>query len=81
MMVKDTDKGRELMVQIEDLKKLLVAYQNGIIEVKGVFKFSSYSTKNKRDYFIFPRNSLFVIIQNKKWLASTQSLAHTPTEI
>ena len=35
MMVKDTDKGRELMVQIEDLKKLLVAYQNGIIKEKG----------------------------------------------
>ena len=36
MMVKDTDKGRELMVQIEDLKKLLVAYQNGIIKEKGM---------------------------------------------
>lgn len=36
MMVKDTDKGRELMVQIEDLKKLLVAYQNGIIKEKGI---------------------------------------------
>lgn len=35
MMVKDTDKGRELMIQIEDLKKLLVAYQNGIIKEKG----------------------------------------------
>ncbi len=34
MMVKDTDKGRELMVQIEDLKKLLVAYQNGLIKEK-----------------------------------------------
>ena len=36
MMVKDTDKGRELMVQIEDLKKLLVAYQNGIIKERGI---------------------------------------------
>ena len=32
MMVKDTDKGRELKVQIEDLKKLLVAYRTGIIK-------------------------------------------------
>lgn len=36
MMVKDTDKGRELMVQIEDLKKLLVAYLHGIIKEKGI---------------------------------------------
>ena len=36
MMVKDTDKGRELMVQNEDLKKLLVAYQNGIIKERGI---------------------------------------------
>lgn len=36
MMVKDTDKGRELMIQINDLKKLLVAYQNGIIKEKGI---------------------------------------------
>lgn len=32
MLVKDTDKGRELMVQIEDLKKLLQAYRVGIIK-------------------------------------------------
>ena len=32
MMVKDTDKGRELRVQIEDLKKLLVAYRTGVIK-------------------------------------------------
>ena len=32
MMVKDTDKGRELKIQIEDLKKLLVAYRTGIIK-------------------------------------------------
>ena len=32
MMVKDTDKGRELKVQIEDLKKLLVAYRTGVIK-------------------------------------------------
>lgn len=32
MLVKDTDKGRELMVQIEDLKKLLQAYRAGIIK-------------------------------------------------
>lgn len=36
MMVKDTDKGRELMIQIEDLKKLLVAYQNGLIKERAV---------------------------------------------
>ncbi len=32
MMVKDTDKGRELRTQIEDLKKLLVAYRTGLIK-------------------------------------------------
>ena len=32
MMVKDTDKGRELKIQIEDLKKLLVAYRTGFIK-------------------------------------------------
>jgi fructose-1,6-bisphosphatase-3 len=31
-MVKDTDKGRELVRQIDELKKLLVAYRNGIIK-------------------------------------------------
>ena len=35
MMVKDTDKGRELTVQIEDLKKLLTAYRSGIIQERG----------------------------------------------
>jgi fructose-1,6-bisphosphatase-3 len=32
MMVKDTDKGRELVKQIEDLQKLLVAYRSGLIK-------------------------------------------------
>ena len=32
MMVKDTDKGKELSVQIDDLKKLLVAYRIGLIK-------------------------------------------------
>ena len=32
MMVKDTDKGKELQTQISDLKKLLVAYRNGFIK-------------------------------------------------
>ncbi len=32
MMVKDTDKGRELVTQIRDLKKLLVAYRTGLIK-------------------------------------------------
>lgn len=36
MMVKDTDKGRELMIQIEDLKKLLVAYRTGLIKEKSL---------------------------------------------
>jgi fructose-1,6-bisphosphatase-3 len=31
-MVKDTDKGRELVTQIEDLKKLLMAYRIGMIK-------------------------------------------------
>lgn len=36
MMVKDTDKGRELMTQINDLKKLLVAYRTGLIKEKSI---------------------------------------------
>ena len=36
MMVKDTDKGRELMVQIGDLKKLLAAYRLGIVKEKSL---------------------------------------------
>ena len=32
VLVKDTDKGKELRTQIEDLKKLLVAYRIGIIK-------------------------------------------------
>lgn len=36
MMVKDTDKGKELSIQIEDLKKLLVAYNTGIIKEKAL---------------------------------------------
>lgn len=31
-MVKDTDKGRELMQQIEDLENLLYAYRNGLLQ-------------------------------------------------
>ena len=34
MMVKDTDRGKELMQQIVDLKKLLYAYYNGLIKEK-----------------------------------------------
>ncbi|MEG2332564.1 MAG: fructose-bisphosphatase class III, partial [Bacteroides sp.] len=34
MMVKDTDKGQELVTQIHDLKKLLVAYRTGLIKEK-----------------------------------------------
>ena len=34
MMVKDTDKGKELVTQIQDLKKLLVAYRIGLIKEK-----------------------------------------------
>ena len=34
MMVRDTDKGRELVTQIQDLKKLLVAYRTGFIKEK-----------------------------------------------
>jgi len=35
MMVRDTDKGRELIEQIKDLKKLLVAYRKGFIKEKS----------------------------------------------
>ncbi|MDR1003657.1 MAG: fructose-1,6-bisphosphatase, partial [Prevotellaceae bacterium] len=34
MMVKDTDKGQELVTQIRDLEKLLVAYRTGLIKEK-----------------------------------------------
>ena len=34
MMVRDTDKGKELSAQIKDLKKLLVAYRLGVIKEK-----------------------------------------------
>ena len=29
--IKDTDKGKELMIQISDLEKLLEAYKNGTL--------------------------------------------------
>ena len=35
MMVKDTDRGKELMAQVQDLKKLLVAYQMGLIKERS----------------------------------------------
>ncbi|MDR0961403.1 MAG: fructose-1,6-bisphosphatase [Mediterranea sp.] len=35
MMVKDTDKGKELITQISDLEKLLVAYRTGFIKEKS----------------------------------------------
>ena len=35
LMVKDTDKGRELITQINDLKKLLEAYRIGMIKEKS----------------------------------------------
>jgi fructose-1,6-bisphosphatase-3 len=34
MMVKDTDKGRELREQINELQKLLVAYRSGLVQEK-----------------------------------------------
>ena len=34
MMVKDTDKGRELRQQINELQKLLVAYRSGLVQEK-----------------------------------------------
>lgn len=37
MMVKDTDKGVELIAQIQDLKKLLVAYRMGLIKEKNSY--------------------------------------------
>ena len=36
MMVKDTDKGRELVTQINDLKKLPLAYRMGLIKEKAL---------------------------------------------
>ena len=37
MMVKDTDKGVDLVAQIQDLKKLLVAYRMGLIKEKNSY--------------------------------------------
>ena len=37
MMVKDTDKGVDLIAQIQDLKKLLVAYRMGLIKEKNSY--------------------------------------------
>ena len=34
MMVKDTDKGREIREQINDLQKLLVAFRSGLVQEK-----------------------------------------------
>lgn len=34
MMVRDTDKGKELQIQIRDLSKLLTAYRSGLIKEK-----------------------------------------------
>jgi len=34
MMVKDTDKGRELREQINELQKLLVAFRSGLVQEK-----------------------------------------------
>ena len=36
-MVKDTDKGVDLIAQIQDLKKLLVAYRMGLIKEKNSY--------------------------------------------
>lgn len=36
MMVRDTDKGRELITQINDLRKLLLAYRIGLIQEKSL---------------------------------------------
>ena len=36
VMVKDTDKGEELKIQIEDLKKLLFAYRTGILKERAI---------------------------------------------
>ena len=33
-MVKDTDKGREIREQINELQKLLVAYRSGLVQEK-----------------------------------------------
>ena len=53
MMVKDTDKGRELVTQINDLKKLLLAYRMGLIKEKSLVR----TIKRKRKVC---QNSLFI---------------------
>jgi fructose-1,6-bisphosphatase-3 len=35
MLVRDTDRGQELMTQIENLNRLLFAYRSGIIKEAG----------------------------------------------
>lgn len=34
MLVRDTDRGKELQIQIDNLKKLLMAYRQGVIKEK-----------------------------------------------
>lgn len=38
MLVRDTDRGKELLMQIENLQKLLKAYRHGIIKESGEFR-------------------------------------------
>ena len=45
MMVKDTDKGSELVTQIQDLMKLLVAYRTGLIKEKQYYIISLSSPR------------------------------------
>ena len=35
-MLMETNKGRELVTQINDLKKLLMAYRTGLIKEKSI---------------------------------------------
>jgi hypothetical protein len=42
-MVKDTDEGKILIAQIQDLNKLITAYRTGLIKEKGVMTLTTGS--------------------------------------
>ncbi|KAA6314362.1 Fructose-1 6-bisphosphatase class 3 [termite gut metagenome] len=43
VMVKDTDEGKILIAQIQDLSKLITAYRTGLIKEKGVMTLTTGS--------------------------------------
>ena len=42
MMVRDTDKGKELKSQIDELKELLYAYRHGLIQERSYKRYEKF---------------------------------------